>query len=204
MNNPIKIALTGKMRSGKSIAADYLSSTHDFERLAFASKMKRIADELFEGSDVYPTEYIEIGDPCPFDGERKQIARKPRRRYVDFGEAMRALDSQVWIRPVERLVNIYEDKRSTRGIVIEDLRLPDELEWAKDNGFTIVRVNASEEIRLARAKDAGDDFSEEDMRHRTETCVNEFSVDYEIQNDGDDVTGLWRNVDGIIKTIRGR
>ena len=198
----IKVAITGKLRSGKSTAASHLVLNHGFERVSFGGALSRYADELFDGSDVYPTEYVEIESNCPFGSEPVKIKRKNRRLLQDFGEAMRALDPHIWIRHAESLVEYYADKRSTRGIVIDDLRQPNEEAWARANGFIIVRVNANEDTRIARAKEAGDDFGIEDLRHGTELHVDDIEADYDVWNDGEDRAELERKIDELMSEIK--
>src|SRR5699024_6716668 len=123
----------------------YLRREHDFDIVSFGSSLKHYADRLFVYSDVYPN---------AFD-EREFRYRKPRRLYQDFGEKMRELDPCIWVKHVEASVEILEDIRSTSGIVIDDLRQPNEYEWARANGFIIIRVEASESLRLKRAEQAG-------------------------------------------------
>src|SRR5699024_7863422 len=164
----IKIAFTGKLRSGKTQAANHLFVKYDFERLSFGTALKNYADQLLEGSSTYPTEEYEYGPPCPFTGERDTKTRKPRKRYVDFGQTMRLLDPDIWVRHLAFMYEYYVSSRITSGIVIDDLRQPNEYEWLRENGFVIVRVNANEDTRIERARQAGDDFTLEDLRHSTE------------------------------------
>ena len=181
MPKPIKIALTGKMRSGKSFISDYLFVKHGFELpIAFGDKLKIVYHELFPWVD------------------RKS---KPRADYQKFGQLMREhFDANVWIRHVEYRVKALEKLRNVRGIVIEDLRQPNEYEWARANGFVIVRVSAPDELRLERARLAGDNFTEADLAHETEQWVDGFEVDFEIMNDGT-FGELKAKVDEMIRII---
>src|SRR5690625_832560 len=200
-DKPLRIAITGKLRSGKSAIARALEYHYGFHILSFGDALKRVADKLFEGSPHYQFEPIEIN--CPFSEGGKTTAGycKPRKLYQDVGSALRALDENVWVRQVEKSMRVWENMKDVKGIVIDDLRQPNEYEWAKANGFIIIRVNASDEVRLARARKAGDVFSEEDLRHETESHVDKFVVDYEIQNDIDNKAELNRKVDEIMGEI---
>lgn len=197
-----RIMLVGKLRTGKTTVANYIASTYGFKRLAFGDALKQTANELFEGSSVYPTEYTEspAGEDEPF-GWDIATKRKPRRLYQDVGQALRALDDNVWIRQVERSMAVFEDMRSTHGIVIEDGRQANEVAWAKDNGFTVIRVNANEDTRLERARKAGDLFSTDDLRHETEMYVDDVVADYDVWNDGEDIAELGRKIDEIMAEI---
>lgn len=196
-NKPLRIALTGRMRSGKSAAAAYMTAKHGFKSISFASALRRVADDLFEHL------YEPIYEDCPFseDGKHRIGWRKPRALLQTLGQKMREIDEDVWIRQAEQSMMVYEDMHSTAGIVIDDLRQPNDYEWARVNDFIIIRVKASEDLRLKRVEQAGDDFSAEDMAHDTEQHVDGFSVDYTIVNDGD-LADLRRQVDEIMSDIK--
>lgn len=182
MSDVIKIALTGKMRSGKDSAAWHLFYAHDFAvPIAFGTTLKNMYHSLFPW--------------VPKDS-------KPREAYQKFGQLMREqFDEDVWVKHAARSVDFALDSRKTVGVVISDLRQPNEYEWAKSNGFIIVRVTAPDELRIERAKAAGDDFSADDLTHETESYVDSFQVDFSINNNGD-LAYLYSQVDEIVKKIR--
>jgi dephospho-CoA kinase len=180
-----KIALCGRLRSGKDTAAHHLYIKYGFDKVAFGDALKRNAHEIF-----------------PWVSEFS----KPRALYQTFGQLMREIDQDVWIKHVERkveaIINVNKDYRDHIGIVLTDLRQPNEYEWAKANGFTIIRVTAPDELRQARAKRAGDDFSEADLAHDTEQWVDGFAVDFDVVNDGS-VSDLNAHVDEVMAQISG-
>src|SRR5699024_3730524 len=179
----------------------HLERKHGFKRVSFGSALKYYADILFADSEAFPIEYEEFGEPCPFDGERPKRAKKPRRLYQLFGQKMRELDADIWIRHAEKSAQAWAELRSTSGIVIDDLRQPNEYGWAKANGYTIIRVNANEDTRLSRARALGDDFSVEDLRHETELHVDDIVADYDVWNDGEDIDEVFARLDEIVSEI---
>ena len=202
VNESTKIAICGKLRSGKTTAAIHLHAMHGFETASFGGVLRLYAEQLFAYSDVYKS--VPITKPDPFGGTMTIGHRKPRRLLQDFGQAMRKLDENIWINHVEERIKDIEREalladRPAR-VVIDDLRQPDEYEWAKANGFVIVRINAPDELRIERAKAAGDDFSEEDLTHETEQYVDGFVVDFEIDNEGD-TAELERKIDEILANL---
>src|SRR5690554_100848 len=203
--NSIKIAICGQLRSGKSTASVHLVHNHGFQPISFGAELKNHADRLFAFSDVYKSEPIVINDE-QFGGTRTIGKRKPRRLYQDFGEKMRELDPNIWIEHAAEKVRLIELIAAANGeqarIVIDDLRQPNEYEWARANGFTIVRITADEETRLERAKRAGDDFSIEDLRHPTELYVQDFEVDFDIWNGvGVEQADVVRRMGEIIRSL---
>ena len=184
MTDVIKIALCGRLRSGKDSVADRLWFEHGFETpKAFGSPVKYYADKIYAHT------------PKEFDGKQRKL-------YQFFGEALRQYDPSVWIRHMEFSVNMALNEKSTKGIVISDLRLPLEYEWARANGFIIVRVTAPLEARVKRAEIAGDAFELADLEHDTEGYVDGFDVDYEIVNDGN-LADLHAKVDEVMTKIKG-
>jgi dephospho-CoA kinase len=184
--NVVKIAFTAKLRAGKDTAAHHLHIRHGFDKVAFGDALKRNANEVFPW--IYGV-------------------NKPRALLQQYGQLMREIDGEVWIKHAERAVKGAIDFRVNTGaervgVVISDLRQPNEFEWARANGFTIIRVTAPDEDRLWRAKLAGDDFTEADLDHETESHIDGFAVDAEIYNDGT-VDELKETVDAILAQING-
>jgi dephospho-CoA kinase len=180
----VKIALCGRLRSGKDTAARHLFIDHNFDRVAFGDALKKNAHAAF-----------------PWVSE----VSKPRSLYQSYGQLMRQIDPDVWIKHAEQTVDIWinmrvNDGAERVGVVITDLRQPNEYEWAKANGFTVIRVMAPDEDRIARAIAAGDDFSVHDLAHETELAIDGFAVDAEIVNDGS-VDELKAQVDAILTII---
>jgi dephospho-CoA kinase len=181
----VKIALTGKLRAGKDELAHHLYIRHGFDKVAFGDAMKRCAHEAF-----------------PWVSEFS----KPRSLYQNYAQAMRQIDPDVWINHAERAVKGAVAFRVALGaeqigIVLTDVRQENEVAWCRENGFTLIRVTAPDEDRIARAKIAGDDFTEADLEHETESHIDGFAVDYEIHNDGS-LDDLKRKVDEIMEEIR--
>jgi dephospho-CoA kinase len=180
----VKIALTGKMRSGKDTVANHLYIRHSFNRVAFGDALKKNAHATFPWIHEF---------------------NKPRALYQQFGQLMRQIEPDVWIKHAERAVKGAIDFRVNTGaervgVVITDLRQPNEYVWARNNGYTIIRVTAPDEDRLLRAKLAGDDFNEADLEHETESHIDGFAVDAEIVNDGS-VDELKAQIDAIMEAI---
>lgn len=181
MQKPLLIALTGQARSGKSTAAAYISYKYDLERLSFSREIKRIAEKLF---------------PYMLDGG------KPRSLYQKIGQKMREIDPEVWIKQTEEWIAFEERYKDYKGVVIDDLRQPNEYKWAREKGFSIIRINANEDTRIKRANIAGDRFDTKDMHHETELYVDDFEVDYEISNDGKPLEDLHAEIDAIMEDLK--
>jgi dephospho-CoA kinase len=180
----VKLALCGRLRSGKDTVANHLYIRHGFDRVAFGDALKKNAHATFPWVSQFS---------------------KPRALYQTYGQLMREVEPGVWIRHVERTIRGTIDFRVNTGaekigVVVTDLRQPNEYEWARNNGFTIIRVTAPDEDRVWRAKLAGDDFTEADLEHETESHIDSFDCDYEIHNDST-VDDIKRKIDEIMEAI---
>ncbi|MHC8516792.1 AAA family ATPase [Sporosarcina sp. ITBMC105] len=174
MTEPIKIALVGKLRAGKDALAMRLALRHDFATIAFGDALKRVAHDAFPWIPREP---------------------KPRDLY-QFMDVLREYDEDIYVKHLERAYRVYADMRHVEGIVVTDIRQRNEYDWCRANGFVIVRVNAADELRIKRAIAAGDDFTVHDLAHKTELAVDNFAVDYEIDNNGT-LVDLYAQVDAL-------
>lgn len=172
----VKIALTGKMRSGKDSVADILEG-RGLKRYKFSQGIWDTLDMLWGIED------------SPFQ-------EKPRKMLQDVGQKLREIDENVWVNYV------LEGAMWCENVVITDLRQPNEYKRLREEGYIIIRVSAPESIRKQRANARGDIFSDEDMKHETESHVDGFEVDYEISNDGT-FEDLERKVEEIYRSITG-
>jgi len=180
VDDVLKIALCGKMRSGKDSVGALLTTRYDFyPKIAFGDTLKEIAHKTFPHIPREP---------------------KPRALYQHMN-GHRAFYENVWVDPVARKVGYALDMRSTKGIVITDVRQQNEFDWCRANGFTIVRVTASDDVRIARAQRSKDVFDYEDLTHPTELEIDTFDVDYELTNDGA-YPDLVAEVERLISTLQ--
>lgn len=179
-NTPVKIGLTGKMRSGKDSIGDYLFYEKGFELpLAFGDSLKYYAHQIFPDVPKEP---------------------KPRALY-QFMNVMRDYDPDVWVKHLASKVKIKEDSRSTKGIVVTDARQPNEVNWLRENGFVIVKVEADEATRIERIQAQGETVAEEALRHKTELFVDEIEADYTIPNLGT-LNELYTKVDELLAELK--
>ncbi|MDC3413922.1 AAA family ATPase [Terrihalobacillus insolitus] len=160
MANQIKIALTGKMRSGKDTVADYLVDKYEFTPFRFSEGIWATIRLL------YP--------------QAAASKEKPRRLLQEIGQKLRMVDENIW---VNYMFNEIE-RLGASLIVVTDLRQPNEYQALRENGFFIVRVKADEGVRLNRIMSENDNFTINDLHHETEMHLDSFKVDYELDNNG--------------------
>lgn len=171
----MKIGLCGKLRAGKDAVAAYLVGQYGFTRFAFGDALKEYAHALYD----IPRE------------------PKPRDLYQRFGQLARQIDPDVWVkacfRDIDRkraIDDAYysatwnDHARQPFRPVITDLRQPNEIVRCRAEGYTIIRVEAPLEVRIDRAKAAGDAFDLAALEHDTETALDGYTADFTIDNSG--------------------
>lgn len=185
MAEPVLVALTGKARSGKSTVAWYLVEMYGFVETSFGEALKDFVHEIFQLN--YDKKYRDL--------------------YQKFGQFCRSIDEDVWVRhclnPIDRRIEFarrYPNVVEQYRYVVSDLRQPNEYRALRERGFVIIRINASDDVRLTRMKREGDVFTPEALNHETERYVDTFDVDYEITNDGS-LRQLYEQVDAIMRGL---
>lgn len=189
MAKEIKIAICGKIRSGKDTVSEYLQEKYHMFPFAFADEMKNGFHYTYPHIKRNP---------------------KPRRGYQLFAELMRYVNGgSYWINLCFEKVDYIRKtalaynttgEESPFNPLITDLRLNEEFDALREEGYTIIRVNASLETRLARANAAGDIYDEQDLQDVTEMQLDSFDVDFDISNDGT-LNGLYAQVDAIMSVL---
>lgn len=171
----MKIALFGKMRSGKDTVGKILIEEYGFKKFAFGDGIGEIIVKYF---------------PEAWNNG------KPRKHYQHIGQELRKLNPDVWINYLLSKVNHYElqvvadglcaknKPRKKAHVVVTDGRQVNEVERLRQEGFLIVKVTAPEELRVQRILESGDVFNPEALHHETELQVDLINPDIEIINDG--------------------
>lgn len=181
-----RIAITGESRAGKSLVASILANKYGYTTHSFGDALRRTVRNLFEGTEVYD----EFG--------------KNRHLLNAVGQGMRELYEDVWVDKVANSVYTTLMLSQTRGIVIDDLRQPNEEAWLKENGFFIVRIRASDELRRSRSEVLSDGDEDLTVVNPVDYHVDNIAADYEIINDGILYDDLERKVDEVVADVVSR
>lgn len=160
----MKIALCGKMRSGKDSVAEHLEAKYDFKNFKLSSGITEIINQYFP--------------------ETRRTG-KPREFYQLIGQTFRELDQDVWIKKTQRDIYRYMSRYDAKSnILISDLRQQNEYEYLKKNGYIIVKVEADDDLRMNRILESNDVFNKDEFYHETEMSVDTIEADYVIKNNG--------------------
>ena len=137
----VKIAICGKMASGKTTLANkVIEKHHGFGKFSLADAVKRFANFVYDIPEGYKDRvaYQKIGD-----GARRQL-------YED-----------VWIDTVLNEIGVHEGinelENGNEGFVnhfiIDDVRYHNEVLKLRDNGWITVKIHIEEELQIERLKE---------------------------------------------------
>ena len=119
----MKIAITGKMCSGKSTIANMIIQYNpNYKKYSFGQKIKDIAVDLFN------------------------MKQKDRSLLIQIGGHMREIDNDVWVN------YLIKNVKNNENCVIDDLRYQNELDNCLNNDFKIIQLVVSKEEQIKRIK----------------------------------------------------
>ncbi|MGD2330640.1 AAA family ATPase [Bacillus amyloliquefaciens] len=176
----MKIAVAGKMRSGKDTLAKFFIENDKAYQLAFGDGIKKVANTYFP-------HIVAQG--------------KPRKLYQFIGEEFRKIDPYVWVNYLDQRMK-HLGFLHIEDFVVSDVRQMNEYEYLKSKGFTVIKVEAADEIRRERIEKSGDIFEPEDFYHHTETAVDEIPCDYLVTNN-DDLNAFYEQINFVYNELRG-
>lgn len=145
----VRIAISGKAKSGKNSFASFLIShatkisTEGLESaliLAFADPIKHTVLSMFPKADENclfgPSELRSEVIPGDYKDKNGNLLTY-RQALMDIGALGRSYDENFWIDKFNRQVKTY---RNVELIIASDLRFVNEFEYLKDNSFFTVRI----------------------------------------------------------------
>jgi dephospho-CoA kinase len=129
----MKIAITGKMCSGKTTLANMIMQIDSrYEKFSFGQKVKDIAFELFYMNPEF----------------------KDRTLLTNIGTKMRDINPNVWIN------YILNQTKHKKYCIIDDLRYQNEYESLVKDGWIIIKLNISDKIQEERIKNLYSNFED--------------------------------------------
>ena len=121
----MKIAVTGKMCSGKTTLCNYLCEIEPrFQIFSFGKKVKDVASDLFQMNPKI----------------------KDRTLLTSIGQKMREINKDVWVNYV------VQQCKDVEYCLVDDLRYQNEYEALVKNGFKIIQLNISDELQEYRIR----------------------------------------------------
>ena len=145
---PLRVGISGKMRSGKDTIAEYMVRNHGFVRVALADRLKELACEMF--------------------GMR--AGAKNRSLLITLGRKMCEVDPFVFVNAATRRMPLNEN------VVVPDVRYPYEFNALKALGFKMVRINIAREKQEARVLATEPDTSLVLLDDLSETALDAYAT----------------------------
>lgn len=179
----IKIAISGKFCSGKTTLSNQIISliTSKYRNIAikkvsFASEVKRIAEQTF------------------------LMKEKNRNLLQLIGRKMREIDEDVFCKYIVNDIDM--DINSNQLIILDDLRYKNEMEYLKNNGFIIIRLNITRDEQYRRIKQLypNENYTIENFNHGSEVGLDDFgpeNFDLYLNGDIDNSQTIKTYVDNI-------
>lgn len=170
----MKFAISGKMRSGKDTITDYLFENYSVESYSFAHALKNCCGFAFNIS----SDDLFVKKP---ENVRKCLQL--------FGQAGRAYNPDIWVDICLDGMSKWTLKEGHVSIL--DLRLKNEANRLKKEGFILIRVNRDRDKRFEFGLSNEDDITETDLDDYEE-------FDY-IVNNNDTKEELYYLIDKIME-----
>ena len=128
------VGISGKMGTGKTTLAKFmLSEFPEFTRVAFADILKK------EVSEQYGIPLIWCYDQ---KSKENLIGTVKLREILQFhGSVRRGIDPDYWIKAFDKEYS----RVAIKGIIIDDVRFPNEAEYVKASGGYLIRLDPYEE-----------------------------------------------------------
>lgn len=214
----MKIALSGKMASGKSTVLKELAKFYEYKGVAIGNEIKPLAASLIENKQGFK-EKIQRVIPNPKQ-RVKALTEILQFFYVNFQNANWVKDENgVYLKnePYRKLLQdfpmlirnhfgeeifaklllteLQSDIEKGSSIICDDLRLPNEKKLFEQKGFKIIRLDIEEEEQKRRLIKTYGTFDEAALRHRTEVALDNENFDLRI-----DVTH--KSVPAIVEEIK--
>jgi hypothetical protein len=158
------LGLGGEARSGKNFVASLVRDEFGFIPWAFANPIKFAVYSQRE---------------CPWSLNTLFYEEKPkelRERLQLFGTEMGRdiYGQQVWNKQTEAFIFLAENEMKAKGVVLSDIRFPDEADFVKSLGGIVLKVNRE-----------GSGLSDGLEKHRTESLISQIKFDGIIDNTQD-------------------
>lgn len=137
--------------AGKTTAAQYIQKTRpEFMAMSFADTLRDIVEAVF-----YKTHHEDAAVYTEKDCPRVDLGGHSYRDFLlAFGAAARRLYPNIWVDCLKADIESYmRNVYGIKGVVIDDLRFPNEYDMLREEGAKIVRVvNPGREIVPSEAE----------------------------------------------------
>ncbi len=137
MTKPLLIGLAGYAGAGKDTVRSLLEQHHDFDGIAFADPVRDMLGALLDSMGI-SRDWMTKRElkECEIPGLGLSYRRLAQTLATEWG---RSLNSSLWVDVTAARVRMYS-QYSNPGMVISDVRFPNEAEWIKAQGGLIWKI----------------------------------------------------------------
>lgn len=167
MTKPLLIGLTGLAGSGKDTVREILDANHEYDGIAFADPIRDMLRELLATVSV-DEKWMTERDLKEADIPELGVSYRKMAQLLGT-EWGRAIHPDLWLKIAESRIALFR-KFDSPGVVISDVRFPNEAAWVKSQGGVVWRI-LRPGIEPVRA-------------HASEALVDSLPYDYVIDNRG--------------------
>ncbi|MFE0447354.1 deoxynucleotide monophosphate kinase family protein [Streptomyces fungicidicus] len=182
------IGLIGKARSGKDTAAQRMIQTSAYTRLAFADPLKEALLRLDPMVSMWGDSLKDVVLEEGWEGAKRYP--EVRRLLQNYGQTIRELDPEFWVRELSRKVAAAH--AWNLPVVVTDVRYRNEAEALQRAGFYMVHVVRPDNPGIGEAG-----------THASETELDDWVPDIILRNTGT-VETFQRNVDILLQVTSAR
>lgn len=154
------IGLSGKLKSGKTLTADFLALYPNYIRVSFARALKDKVQADFD----FTTKQV-CGIEKDYVDERYGVT--PRVILIETGRFYRKFDPLFWVKQLKKQLLAFPQAQLLT-FVIDDVRFPNEAEFIREHNGVLVRLERDNNLRGADLDDpsekALDAYNEWDLR----------------------------------------
>lgn len=175
------IGFSGKSKSGKTTAANFLTANYNFIRRGFADGLRSVVANLFS----LDSKTLQDHKDHPLPGSQ----RTPRDILIEVGARMRQVDPDVWFKMWERDLALVTDQFPMINVAVDDLRFRNEFDLLSNKGAVLIRIN-----RAVHA--VTDEPSEIDL----DGYAEEGKFDYVVDNTGS-LKEFYEKISGVVSQL---
>lgn len=219
----MRVALNGKMASGKSTTVAELKKLYQLQVVSIGNEIKPLAASLIENKKLFEErirrvipnrleressikEIYQFFDKNFSDAhwetnkEGEYIKNPPYRKFLqEFAMLIRNhFGEDIFAKLMMERISSHQS-----FIICDDLRLPGEKELLEKHGFLIIRLDIAEEEQKRRLIKTYGAVDEEALKHRTEVALDHATFDLRIDVTNKQIHEVAKEIATYLKNVNG-